>query len=142
MKECVLGFGEKNTKPWFTNFQIAGKYSKSFKTNALNIIFRIQDRVQLSISSTRSYVKKMILSESPPLSAWYWQIKRLSVDIKRVFDVQFAIQTRRSRLNTPSKQVHYHVLFIGRGSGPSAQIVITVCIANVVLGWCYNIVCI
>ena len=62
MKECVLGFEEKNTKPWFTYFQIAGKYSKSFKTNALNIIFRIKDRVQLFISSTRAYVHKFCVA--------------------------------------------------------------------------------
>jgi len=26
MKESVLGFEEKTTQPWFTYFQIAGKY--------------------------------------------------------------------------------------------------------------------
>ena len=26
MKEYVLGFEEKTTQPWFTYFQIAGKY--------------------------------------------------------------------------------------------------------------------
>jgi len=26
MKESVLNFEEKTTQPWFTNFQIAGKY--------------------------------------------------------------------------------------------------------------------
>ena len=39
MKESVLSFEEKTTQPWFTYFQIAGKYLKSFKTNLLNIIF-------------------------------------------------------------------------------------------------------
>ena len=35
---CVE-FWRKNNTTWFTNFQIAGKYYKSFKTNLLNIIF-------------------------------------------------------------------------------------------------------
>ena len=39
MKESVLTFEEKTTQPWFTYFQIAGKYWKSFKTYPLNIIF-------------------------------------------------------------------------------------------------------
>ena len=39
MKESVLSLEEKTTQPWLTYFQIAGKYRKSFKTNALNIIF-------------------------------------------------------------------------------------------------------
>ena len=39
MKESVLSFEEKTTQPWFTYFQIAGKYSTSFKTNQLNNIF-------------------------------------------------------------------------------------------------------
>jgi len=26
MKESVLSFEEKNTQPWFTYFQLAGKY--------------------------------------------------------------------------------------------------------------------
>jgi len=26
MKESVLSFEEKTTKPWFTSFEIAGKY--------------------------------------------------------------------------------------------------------------------
>ena len=39
MKESVSSFEEKTTQPWFTYFQIAGKYLKSFKTNPLNIIF-------------------------------------------------------------------------------------------------------
>ena len=39
MKKAVLNFEEKTTQPWFTYFQTAGKYWKSFKTNPLNIIF-------------------------------------------------------------------------------------------------------
>jgi len=39
MKEFVLSFEEKITRPWFTYFQIAGKYPIFFKTNPLNIIF-------------------------------------------------------------------------------------------------------
>ena len=39
MKESVLSFEEKTIQPWFTYFQIAGKYLKSSKTNPLNIIF-------------------------------------------------------------------------------------------------------
>ena len=35
MKEYVLSFEEKTTQPWFTYFQIAGKYYKSFQ-------FRVQ----------------------------------------------------------------------------------------------------
>ena len=38
MKESVLSLEEKTTQPWFTYFQIAGKYRKSFKTNLLNFI--------------------------------------------------------------------------------------------------------
>jgi len=38
IKESVLSFENKTTKPWFSYFQIAGKYSKSFKTIPLNII--------------------------------------------------------------------------------------------------------
>ena len=39
MKESVLSFEEKTTQPWFTYFQIAGKYLQAFKTNLFNIIF-------------------------------------------------------------------------------------------------------
>ena len=39
MKESVLSFEEKTTQPWFTYFQIPGKYQTYFKTNPLNIIF-------------------------------------------------------------------------------------------------------
>jgi len=39
VKESVLSFEEKITQLWFSYFQIAGKYFKSFKTNLLNIIF-------------------------------------------------------------------------------------------------------
>jgi len=39
MKESVLSFEEKTTQPWFTYFQIAGKYYTSSKTNPLNINF-------------------------------------------------------------------------------------------------------
>ena len=39
MKESVLRFEGKTTKPLFTYFQIVGKYLNSFKTNTLNIIF-------------------------------------------------------------------------------------------------------
>jgi len=39
MKGSVLGFEEKTAQPWFTYFQIAGKYKNSFQTNPLNIIF-------------------------------------------------------------------------------------------------------
>ena len=39
MKESVLSFEEKTTQPWFTYFQITGKYQTYFKTNPLNIIF-------------------------------------------------------------------------------------------------------
>jgi len=39
MKGSVLGFEEKTTQPWFTYFQIAGKYKNYFQTNPLNIIF-------------------------------------------------------------------------------------------------------
>ena len=35
----MLSLEEKTTQPWFTYFQFAGKYYKSFKTNPLNIIF-------------------------------------------------------------------------------------------------------
>jgi len=35
MKESVLSFVEKTTQPWFIYFQIADKYQKCFKTNAL-----------------------------------------------------------------------------------------------------------
>ena len=38
IKESVLSCEEKTTQAWFTYFQIAGKYSKSFKTIPLNII--------------------------------------------------------------------------------------------------------
>ena len=39
MKESVLSLKEKTTQPWFTYFQIVGKYEQSFKTNLLTIIF-------------------------------------------------------------------------------------------------------
>ena len=35
MKESELSFGEKIPQPWFTYFQIAGKYYTSFKTSPL-----------------------------------------------------------------------------------------------------------
>jgi len=38
MKESVLSFEETTAQQWFTYFQIASKYYKSFKTNLLNII--------------------------------------------------------------------------------------------------------
>ena len=38
MKEFVF-WRKKETHPWFTYFQNAGKYWNSFKTNLLNIIF-------------------------------------------------------------------------------------------------------
>ena len=41
MKESMLSFEEENIQPWFTYFQIAGKYWHSFKTNPLNIILTI-----------------------------------------------------------------------------------------------------
>ena len=39
MKGSVLSFDEKTTQPWFTYFQITGKYYTYFTTNPLNIIF-------------------------------------------------------------------------------------------------------
>ena len=39
MNESVLSFERKTKQPWFTYFQIAGKYWKSYKTYRLNIIF-------------------------------------------------------------------------------------------------------
>ena len=39
MEESVLSLKEKKTQPWFTYFQLAGKYYNSFKINLLNIIF-------------------------------------------------------------------------------------------------------
>jgi len=39
VKESVLNFEDKTTQPWFTYFQINGKYNTYFKTNPLNIIF-------------------------------------------------------------------------------------------------------
>jgi len=38
MKEFVLSLKEKTTQPWFTYFEIARKYWKSFKIDPLNII--------------------------------------------------------------------------------------------------------
>ena len=38
MTNSVLSFEEEKTQPWFTYFQIAGKYLTSFKTNPLNTI--------------------------------------------------------------------------------------------------------
>ena len=38
MKAFVLSFEDKTTQPWYTYFQIAGKYWKSFKTNPLTFI--------------------------------------------------------------------------------------------------------
>jgi len=40
MKESVLSFEEKTIQPWFTYFQIPGKYLKSFKTDPLKIRFQ------------------------------------------------------------------------------------------------------
>ena len=39
LKESMLSFEEETPQLWFTYFQIAGKYYKSFMTNPLNIIF-------------------------------------------------------------------------------------------------------
>jgi len=39
MKEFGLSLKEKPIQPWFTYFQIAFKYLKSFMTHPLNIIF-------------------------------------------------------------------------------------------------------
>ena len=39
MKESVLSFEEKTTQPWFTYFQMSGKYLNYFKTYPLNIYF-------------------------------------------------------------------------------------------------------
>jgi len=39
MKESVLSLNEKITQHWFSYFQIVSKYSKSFMTDPLNIIF-------------------------------------------------------------------------------------------------------
>jgi len=41
MKESVLSFIEKTTQPWFTYFQIADKYQKSFKTKPFNLFLKI-----------------------------------------------------------------------------------------------------
>ena len=37
---CVE-FERKTTQPWFTYFQLAGKYYNSFKINLLNILLTI-----------------------------------------------------------------------------------------------------
>ena len=39
MKESVLNLKEKTTQHWFSYFQIARQYLKSFMTDPLNIIF-------------------------------------------------------------------------------------------------------
>ena len=54
VKESVLSFEDKTTQPWFTYFQINGKYKTYFKTNPLNIIFHefciwlLDNRIALS----------------------------------------------------------------------------------------------
>ena len=62
MEEYVLRFEEKTTQPWFTYFQIAGKYSQSLKTNPLKF-----DKV--SISSTRAYSQKYCVTMK---YRWIW----------------------------------------------------------------------